>query len=92
MAGATCTAKRGTPVKTTNSDDRQTSLPKPKLRVNDAARHLGLAVSTMNKMRLSGLGPRFIRLTRRRVAYDLDDLEAWVAGRERNSTSEGGHS
>ena len=62
--------------------------PSPKLRVNEAARHLGLAVSTMNKMRLSGLGPRFIRLTRRRVAYDLDDLESWAAERKYNNTSE----
>jgi predicted DNA-binding transcriptional regulator AlpA len=42
----------------------------------------------MNKMRLSGLGPRFIRLTPRRVAYDLEDLEAWAAERKRNHTSE----
>jgi len=79
---------RGTPMKTTDSVGRQTSLPRPKLRVNEAARHLGLAVSTMNKMRLSGLGPCFIRLTSRRVAYDLDDLEAWAAKRKRNHTSD----
>ena len=72
------------PIKATNSPGQ----PKPKLRVNEAARHLGLAVSTMNKMRVSGLGPCFIRLTRRRVAYDLEDLEAWVAGRKCNHTSE----
>jgi hypothetical protein len=71
--------------------NRQTPQPRPKLRVNEAARHLGLAVSTMNKLRLSGLGPRFIRLTRRRVAYDLDDLEAYAAERKRSSTSEGGN-
>jgi predicted DNA-binding transcriptional regulator AlpA len=62
-----------------NVSVREASQPSPKLRVNEAARHLGLAVSTMNKMRLSGLGPRFIRLTRKRVAYDLADLEAWVS-------------
>ena len=48
---------RGTPMKTTDSDGRQPSLPRAKLRVNEAARHLDLAVSTMNKMRLSGSGP-----------------------------------
>ena len=71
----------------TNNPGREPSPPRPKLRVNDAARHLGLAVSTMNKMRLSGLGPRFIRLTRRRVAYDLYDLETWAAERKRSSTN-----
>ena len=75
-------------MKTTDSDGRQPSLPRAKLRVNEAARHLDLAVSTMNKMRLSGSGPRFIRLTQRRVAYDLDDLEVWAAERKRQSTSE----
>jgi hypothetical protein len=79
-------------MKPTNSDGGETPPPKPKLRVNEAARHLCLAVSTMNKMRLSGLGPRFIRLTRRRVAYDLDDLETWAAARKRSNTSEAGRS
>ena len=62
--------------------------PSRKLRVDEAARHVGLAVSTLNKMRMSGSGPRYIQLTRRRVAYDLLDLEAWVAERKRNHTSE----
>ena len=79
-------------IQPTNNPGRDTSPPRPKLRVNEAAQHLGLAVSTMNKMRLNGLGPRFIRLTRRRVAYDLYDLETWAAERKRSSTSDRGSS
>ena len=49
-----------------------------KLRVEEAAEYLSLAVSTLNKLRMRGLGPCYIQLTCRRVAYDLSDLEAWV--------------
>ena len=66
----------------------ETNAPSRKLGVKEAAQHLNLATSTLNKMRMSGAGPRYIALTRRRVAYDLLDLEAWVAKRTRNHTSE----
>jgi predicted DNA-binding transcriptional regulator AlpA len=66
----------------------ESNAPSRKLGVKEAAQHLNLAVSTLNKMRMSGAGPRYIALTRRRVAYDLLDLEAWVAERKRNHTSE----
>ena len=66
----------------------ETNMPSRKLGVKEAAQHLSLAVSTLNKMRMSGAGPRFIALTRRRVAYDVCDLEAWVAKRKRQHTSE----
>ncbi|WP_299478093.1 helix-turn-helix domain-containing protein [uncultured Roseibium sp.] len=59
----------------------------PKLTTRDVADYLGLAVSTLNKMRLSGNGPTFIKLGPRRVVYDLQDVEAWVAARRRKSTS-----
>jgi|RhiMetdeSRZDD1v2_1073273.scaffolds.fasta_scaffold1349396_2 predicted DNA-binding transcriptional regulator AlpA len=59
-----------------------------RLNVQEAARFLGLSVSTLNKMRMTGSGLPYIQLTRRRVAYRLCDLEAWVAQRKRNHTSE----
>jgi len=62
-------------------------LPIRKLSVQEAARFLGLSVSTLNKMRLNGTGPRYLKLGRR-VLYDLRDLDAWVAERRRNHTSE----
>jgi len=62
-------------------------LPGRKLSVEEFARWSGLSVSTANKMRFNGTGPRYLKLGRR-VLYDLHDLETWVAERKRNHTSE----
>lgn len=61
--------------------------PGRKLNVSEAAQFLGLSVSTLNKMRLTGTGPPYMKLGRR-VLYDLPDLQAWAAERKRNHTSE----
>jgi predicted DNA-binding transcriptional regulator AlpA len=52
-----------------------------------AANYLGLAVSTLNKLRCTGGGPVFLKLGRS-VRYSPDDLEDWLAARRVNSTSE----
>lgn len=52
-----------------------------------AAKHIALSASTLNKLRVYGGGPRFYKLGRR-VAYDLVDLNSWLEGRHRQSTSE----
>jgi predicted DNA-binding transcriptional regulator AlpA len=57
------------------------------MRSEDAAKHLGLAPSTLAKLRCSGLGPRYFKLGRI-AAYTLDDLDAWAESRARLSTSE----
>lgn len=62
--------------------------PPPRVTVQGASRLTGLAVSTLNKMRVRGDGPPFVKLGRKRVAYDVNRLEAWLASRERLSTSE----
>ena len=64
--------------------------PKPKqyLRSNEAASYIGLAISTLAKLRVDGTGPRYIRAGR--ILYDRDDLDAWLASRKRLSTSENG--
>ncbi|MGM4877047.1 helix-turn-helix transcriptional regulator [Bradyrhizobium sp. 956_D2_N1_5] len=54
-----------------------------------AAKHIALSASTLNKLRVYGGGPRFYKLGRR-VAYDLADLNSWLDGRRRQSTSEYG--
>ena len=54
-----------------------------------AARYLGLSPSTLNKLRLTGLGPKFIKLGRR-VVYDPADLDAWLDSNRRTSTSDHG--
>jgi predicted DNA-binding transcriptional regulator AlpA len=63
------------------------SVPTTWLRVPAAAAHLGLGVSTLNKLRLTGGGPRFAKLTSV-VVYDLADLDRWARERKVRSTSE----
>lgn len=53
------------------------------LRTKPAAEYLGFAESTLEKLRLSGAGPRFIRLGTRAVGYDVADLDAWLKTRRR---------
>lgn len=52
-----------------------------------AADYTGLSPSFLNKGRISGTRPRFLKLGRR-VMYDVRDLDAWLESRSRNSTSE----
>ncbi len=59
------------------------------LNVNEAADRLGVSVSYLNKLRLSGKGPAFLKLGARRVAYDPADLTAWLNECRRTSTTAG---
>ncbi len=52
-----------------------------------AARYLGLAVSTLNKWRCFGDGPKFLKLGRA-VRYRREDLDAFVMSRQLGSTAE----
>ncbi len=52
-----------------------------------ASRHLGLAVSTLEKMRVYGDGPPFVKLGRA-VRYRVSDLETYLADRVVESTSQ----
>lgn len=56
------------------------------LSVAEAASLTDLSRSTLNKMRVTGLGPVFIKMGRR-VAYDSHDLEQWLFFHRRKSTS-----
>lgn len=58
-----------------------------KLSVAEAAEHLGVSKSLLNKQRLSGGGPVYMKIGRR-VLYDLTDLESWVLSTKRRHTSE----
>lgn len=59
------------------------------LRTRDAARYLGIAESTAEKLRLTGGGPRFIKLGKS-VVYDPGDLDAWLEANKRRSTTDRG--
>jgi excisionase family DNA binding protein len=58
-----------------------------KLSIPEAAQYLGLSRSYLNKLRLYGRGPVYAKLGKR-VLYDRNDLEAWVAAGRRNNTSQ----
>ena len=53
----------------------------------EAAEELRLSERTLERMRLTGLGPVYIKAGRR-VLYRQADLENWVASQVRASTSE----
>ncbi len=59
------------------------------LRTSEAARLLGLSPSALEKMRVRGDGPKFIKSGPRVVVYHPDDLAIWLASRRRLSTSAG---
>ena len=58
------------------------------MRTPAAARYLGIAESTLNKTRLTGEGPSFVKVGPRAVAYRRADLDAWLQARVRRSTSD----
>lgn len=67
------------------------SLPSGILGVLDtpqASLYVGLAVSTLEKKRVTGDGPQFIRYGRKAVRYQIADLDAWMSAFRVASTSE----
>ncbi len=60
---------------------------KRRLRTRDAATYVGSSSSTLEKYRLTGEGPAFIKLGRV-VVYDTEDLDRWMADRRCRSTSD----
>jgi predicted DNA-binding transcriptional regulator AlpA len=67
--------------------------PRPQtrvLRTPGAAEYVGLSDSTLEKFRLTGDGPKFVRIGVRAVGYRIEDLDAWLAERVRRSTSDKG--
>jgi predicted DNA-binding transcriptional regulator AlpA len=59
------------------------------LDAKQASERLGLSMSTLAKLRLSGEGPAYAKLGRR-VVYRPADLAAWVEANRFKSTSEYG--
>jgi predicted DNA-binding transcriptional regulator AlpA len=81
-------AKIGKHVLTFGGDDAQPQGTRPDqlLTVQDAARVLQISVSSLNKWRVAGTGPRFCRVGAR-VRYRPSDLAAYIAESMRESTS-----
>jgi excisionase family DNA binding protein len=57
------------------------------LRQSECAELLRLSERTLERLRVSGTGPRFVRMGRS-IRYRLCDVEAWTASRVVGSTSE----
>lgn len=53
-----------------------------------AAKYLLLSTSTLARMRIAGNGPAFVRLSKQRVGYRISDLDKYLDGRTRTSTSQ----
>ena len=51
-----------------------------------AAKYCGLGKSTLEKKRISGEGPEFLKISRS-VRYLPSDLDRWLAEHRRKSTS-----
>lgn len=62
-------------------------MPRPTLNTLDAAAHIGLAVPTLEKMRVHGNGPTFLKLGRA-VRYRVVDLDDWLFHRRVTNTSQ----
>jgi predicted DNA-binding transcriptional regulator AlpA len=59
----------------------------PLLTQRQCAEALALSERTLERLRQSGLGPRFLRI-RHSVRYRQSDVEAWLVSRIVGSTSE----
>jgi predicted DNA-binding transcriptional regulator AlpA len=57
------------------------------LTTHQAAERIGWAANTLEKKRVYGEGPRFLKLGRS-VRYREEDLEDWIEARVVSSTSE----
>jgi hypothetical protein len=55
----------------------------------EAAGRLGVSASYLNKLRVTGGGPPFVKIGAR-VAYDPADLATWLDAQKRTSTGHAG--
>lgn len=58
------------------------------LRRPEAAAYLNCSKSFLDKLAVTGGGPKMIRLSRRLIAYEKSALDEWIDARRVNSTSE----
>ena len=61
------------------------------LTTRQTAAQVGLSPRTLERFRVTGQGPRFLKLGRR-VRYAREDIEYWLKGCVRRSTSDDGDS
>lgn len=81
------------PMHGTSSSESDPGRPAPSspailLTEQAASRRLAVEARTLQQWRVSGVGPPFVRVSRRCVRYREADLNSWVADRIKRSTSE----
>jgi predicted DNA-binding transcriptional regulator AlpA len=62
-------------------------IKRPMLRTPEASSYTGLAKATLERFRVRGGGPRFVKVGAA-VMYDPCDLDAWLEQHKRASTSD----
>jgi hypothetical protein len=67
-----------------------TSLGLPLMTERDAAEYLGFTPRFMQMRRYKGTGPKFVQISQTAVRYRPEDLDKWVRGLLRESTSDKG--
>jgi excisionase family DNA binding protein len=77
--------KEGVPT----SEARPTEPQEPFVDTGAIARRLGVSVSYLDKMRLTGDGPPFYKFGRS-VRYRISEVDEWAEQRRRISTSDAG--
>jgi predicted DNA-binding transcriptional regulator AlpA len=60
---------------------------RPRMRTKAAAVYAGLGKSTLEKLRVTGDGPQYMRIGKA-VVYDPDELDRWAASKVQQSTAE----
>jgi predicted DNA-binding transcriptional regulator AlpA len=58
------------------------------MRTPAAARYLAISKSNLRKMRADKVGPPFVQIGPRAVAYRMIDLDEWLAARVRRFASD----
>lgn len=62
--------------------------PPPKtLRTTEAAQYIGVAPSTLAKLRMNGQGPAYSKAGKRLVVYRSTDIDDWLSKSRRTSTA-----
>ena len=60
----------------------------PLLTTRESAKYLNVSKSYLDKLRVYGGGPEFLRLSKRKILYRRSALNRWAHERRFNSTSE----
>jgi hypothetical protein len=75
----------------TSPEDLGGSLITRYLSTPQAAIYLSFSSRWLEKLRQTGGGPRFVRKGRKKIVYDIQHLDEWMAKDVRSSTSDHGH-